>query len=63
MLRVTLRRGTGGYRRQKALPNLLTLRLAVILRIGSTFPSAVAVAVIIVRFLRYAPTAALLLRR
>jgi hypothetical protein len=61
MLRVTLRRGTGGYRRQKALPNLLTLRLAVILRIGSTFPATVAV--IIVRFLRYAPTAGLLLRR
>ena len=58
MLRVTLRRGTGGYWRQEALPNLLTFRLAVIL---STV--AAAVAVIIVQFPRYVPTAALLLRR
>src|ERR1700751_2068730 len=57
MLRVTLRRRTGGYWRQKALPDLLTLCLTVILS------TVVAVAVIVARFPRYAPTAALLLRR
>jgi hypothetical protein len=49
-----LRRGTGGYWQQKALQDLLTLHLAVVLNTGTTV-AAVAIAVIVVRFPRYAP--------